>query len=105
MGQLSLPEWWKQNHKKPLWSIQVEMIDHEIAYFRDLDLAKMPPVHPLARKLPMKTLDELQSFNIAQLEAMKAGILATKEPYRPKSLDQPYGRLTWLPWDTESFNR
>jgi hypothetical protein len=105
MAQLKLAGWWKQNRTKPLWRIQVAMIDHQIAYFKELDLAKAPPVHPLAERLPLKTLEELRSLNIARLEAMKAGIIATKEAYRPKSIDQFYGRFTWLPWGTYSFNK
>ena len=97
-------EWWRLNRKKPLWRIQVDMIDREAALFKELDLATSPPVHPHAKRPPIEILESLRSLNIAKLEAMRAGIVATKEPYRPKSIEQPYARLTGLPWQTLSFN-
>jgi hypothetical protein len=98
-------EWWEKNRKKSLWQIQVEMIDRQIVYFQELDLATSRPPHRYVTKPPIATLEELRSQNISALKTMRARIVATKQAYRPRSIDEPYGRLTWLPWETVSFGK
>ncbi len=105
MGGKELSTWWKEHRKEGLLKIQLRMIDHQIEWFKNLDLEKAPSVHPHAKKPPIETLQELRAINIRTLEAMKAEINVTKRPYRPKSIDQPFGRMTFLPWATASFNK
>ena len=95
---------WKRIHGTPLWKIQAETIQTQIGFFRNLDLIKVRPAHPFQKRPPIKALEEMRARNIAKLETMRAAIVGMREAYRPKSIEEPLGRVIWLPWRFLFFN-
>jgi hypothetical protein len=93
-----LGPFWKKNRGVPLWKIQIEMIDHQIDYFKNLDLATARPPEQRGRKPPMKTLVAMRATNVATLESLRKSIAAAQEPYFPKSIERPGQQFIWLPW-------
>jgi hypothetical protein len=96
--------WWKRNRHRPLWSIQVDAIDREIALMERVRREKTRVHWRLAEELTPEVFESRRKENLELLKGMRASILARKEAYRPKSLERsredPYEPIIGLPWTT-----
>lgn len=98
-------QWWEKNKDRPLWQIQIDAIDEQIAFMKSVDRDTANSTHHYAKKLDPEIFNQRRQENLKILQAMRSAIELLKEPYRPTNLDQTYGYMKLLPWPTRSFGR
>jgi hypothetical protein len=103
-GKPNLADWWKRNRSRPLWEIQVEGIDREIAFMEKASFKTTHRHWRLREFVPPAVFESHRKDNLRILKEMRASIVAQKVAYRPKSfegrLDEPYDPMLGLPWTT-----
>lgn len=98
-------EWWSRNRNRPLWQIQIEAIEAQIAVMKSLDYATASPPRPYVKKVDENRFNELRAESVEIMERMRAAILGTKTPYRSLSIDGNSDSMAGLPWPTRSWNK
>jgi hypothetical protein len=74
-----------------LWEIQVDALDHALKFMKSVKWEK-----------GRERLEVLRKKNIEWLKAKRDAIALSREPYRPKSLDDYHRHyMIMLPWGSE----
>ena len=102
---ITLGDWWNKNRNRPFWEIQIEAVDSATAYFESAKLEGSHPPHIDGPHFDEQEFDALRKNNLKILNALKATIAATKQPFRPTSIFEEFASMYLLPWRTETHNR
>jgi hypothetical protein len=100
----SLVEWWEKNKTRGLAAIQVEAIDDEIEFMRDVDGTKALGPYLDGPQLPIDKFNSLRDENLQILGGIRHAIIETGEPHRAKSMDDYYGCMIGMPWARRLHN-
>jgi hypothetical protein len=104
-SKITLAQWWQENKKRGLVTIQLEALDQQIKVMEKLDAATASAWHPEAEQHPRDEFNRLRDENLRTLKSIRIFVAMSGKPHRAKSLDHEHGVFFGLPWSRRYFNK